>query len=375
MKALFIDNYAGFYGAQKSLKQLLENYSAVERTLIIPKRIPFERRGPASDLIKRYNEAGIEVYEFYLPFDPVYQGYVNTFRLKAATLIRNILWRINKYKLYKFIAKGRFSYVHLNSTTLNPVIKKGIPFFTHIREILEGPTKSVTKAASKINSSKGLIFIDSAVYSSFPRNGMPPHLILNNPFDMSKVKNYMGTTEDFRKSINIRAGKTVISLIGKITENKGTDFIIKSFIAAGNMNNVLLIIGSGEKQYVEECKKISRDNSNIVFLTETENIEPIYAASDYIIRGEKQFCIGRTIFEGLYSGCGAILPGMAEDLQSEPELNGFIDRIALYQPRDLNNLSQIFNSGLVKIEGGNRKFLSNAGAYAETFHKFILDTL
>jgi hypothetical protein len=375
MKALFIDNYAGFYGAQKSLKQLLENYSAVDKTLIIPKRIPFERRGPASDLIKRYNKAGIEAYEFYLPFDPVYQGYINTFRLKTATLIRNILWQINKHKLYKFIKKNNFSYVHLNSVTLNPVIKKGIPFFTHIRELMEGPQKSVTKAAKKINSSRGLIFIDSAVYSSFPKDGMPANIILNNPFDMSKVKVYADTTEALRNSINIGAGKTVISLIGKVTENKGTDFIIKSFISAGNTDNVLLIIGSGEKQYVEECKKISRDNSNIVFLTETENIEPIYAASDYIIRGEKQFCIGRTIFEGLYSGCGAILPGSVEDLQSEPELSEFTDKIITYLPRDVNSLSKVFNSGLVKIERVNRKYINNADVYARTFHKFILDTL
>ena len=66
-----------------------------------------------------------------------------------------------------------------------------------------------------------------------------------------------------------------------------------------------------------------------------ENVNGIYAISDFIIRGEECFGVGRTVYEGLYSGCNVIIQGERQiDLFKISGYDKFKKKIFFYEPRN-----------------------------------------
>ncbi len=62
----------------------------------------------------------------------------------------------------------------------------------------------------------------------------------------------------------------------------------------------------------------------------------IYAITDYVVRADVVFGPGRTVYEGLYSGCGVIMQGTSEDIRGIAEGDQFADRILFYNAREQN---------------------------------------
>ena len=92
--------------------------------------------------------------------------------------------------------------------------------------------------------------------------------------------------------------------------------------------------------------------------------------SDYIIRGESYFCVGRTMYEGLYSGCDAIIPGEDKDKNDLFEYEKFKNKIYLYQPGNSQELEHLLEK-LSHQKVYNKTCLSNVDEYVGQFNNFI----
>jgi len=366
MKIVFITNDISYYGASRSLKTLIEGINelksnGIEVHLIVPKRL--KNKNDFNYLETWFGVPKNRIYEFSLPFYNNYKGNRKSF----FHYLFNIRWLLSSNKLYRFLKKQNFDFVHLNSLTLNDVAKKDFNFVLHIREILKD-LKDKLHLQKKLNEINKLVFIDHATAMAFDSFKLPENIILNNPFSMEHLKN-IEYSDELDMLTKIGEEKIVFALIGKIHEEKGTEFIINSFNNYPQDNVRLIIKGGGEANYINYIKNIA--GPKVIFLNESPNVENIYATADYILRGEGYPCIGRTTFEGLYSGTGVILPGVIEYYKENVlEYNIFQNDLFTYEPRDMDSLERVISYAKKRTQK-DRKLRSNIKNYTNTFINFI----
>jgi hypothetical protein len=140
-------------------------------------------------------------------------------------------------------------------------------------------------------------------------------------------------------------------------------------------NALLLIVGrTTDKAYLSACKKAASRHHNIFFLGEIADMIPIYAHSDFIIRSDPDFRIGRTVFEGLYAGCGTILPGSDADINTARELIPFKDRVCFYAPGNLEAFAERLRQ-CEKLARPKRTYESNVTEYIQSVTDFLLGSI
>ena len=368
LKGLFITHNYGLYGASQSLQLLLKNIKDTDVTLAIPyKEILTARKKKEIANLFRINENRIK--QFFLPWDNCFEGRRSDLYNVSVQGVKNILWNVNKNWLYKEIKKGKYDYIHVNSLALNNLIVEKYPFILHIREFLIENSKNRHR---RISHSKGVIFIDESVKQPFEHHRLKSNMILNNPVNMENVAHYSHIKSSY-------AGYTVISVIARIVDEKGIDFIIKSFKKASSDSLRLIIVGDKgdgfSTGYKEYCKEISADDNRIIFWGEEKNIHKIYGMSDYIVRGEIDFRMGRSVLEALYSDCDVIVPIRDQQIvKTNDELVKFKSKVHMYIPRDISSLAKTF----LNLDGRKilkRNFHSNTNNYAKRFNEYIHNIL
>jgi glycosyltransferase involved in cell wall biosynthesis len=140
-------------------------------------------------------------------------------------------------------------------------------------------------------------------------------------------------------------------------------------------NALLLIVGrTTDKAYLSACKKAASRQHNIFFLGEIKDMLPIYAHSDFVVRSDPDFRIGRTIFEGLYAGCGAILPGSDDDVNTTQELIPFKERVFCYAPGDFEAFAEQLKQ-CEKLARPKRTYESNVPEYIQSVTDFLLGSI
>jgi hypothetical protein len=304
------------------------------------------------------------VQEAWLPFDLCFDGRPPyTARLRA----RNALARLMHGRLLRQLAAGRYDFIHLNSLVLHPLNDESLPFILHVREVYDGSTAKVFDAARR---ARAVIFIDEATCRPFREAGVRG-TIINNPFDMREVDAASG--ERLRREWQA-CGKAVFALIGKLNDNKGAQFVVEAFVRAGNPRAVLVLVGEGDARYVERCRALAAGADNVVFHGLESDIDRVYAASDYVLRGEEYACIGRTIYEGLYAGCSVVVPGSLEEWDGMFEADRFRGRVHVYAPRSIADLGRLFRT-LQRPERRIDGSRSNVEAYIARFDRVLEEAL
>lgn len=347
MKILFITHSGNLtYGAAKSLGLILGNID-FEYDLLCEKYLT---KKYSIDEIRQYTGNKVnKIYSFWLPYEDQAvlmekdNSKYSIIRRKLSNLFVRLKSLIDKVKIYRIIKKESYDMIYLNSIVLYPLISKKYNFIIHIRELYSGYNKKVIE--KKVNMAKAIIFIDYATKNSFSKTIneiKPKKYILNNPFDMKYVKSI--DSNKIYQSYNINKDKVIFSIIGVVEKTKGVDFVINQFMNIKNKNAILLVVGSGDKNFVDYCKSIAFKDKRIYFLDEIVNIGEIYAISDYIIRGDIIFAIGRTIYEALYSSCDVIIPGLDSDKSNVFEFNKFEEKIHFYIPRNEVSLIDIISN-------------------------------
>lgn len=367
MKALFVLHEGIFiYGANRSIAGVLQNLE-YDYDLLICKS--FTRKADEAELRQLLGKHLQNIYTVWMPrYRCQYYDRVSLFR-ECSHIVNNIMALFCKGKRKKVISRGGYDYVHLNSLVLFPVIDDQARYVVHAREIINPKYRRMGQFVKALERAAGIIYIDESTripIEAVVRNNRK--IVLNNPFDMTWVE--AADYEESLKKCGVARKHTIFAMLGQVGDNKGSQFVLRSFMRHDNPDSRLLIVGNHEHSYGRECERMTKNDSRVIFCGEMKNTGNIYRISDYIIRGEPQFCIGRTIYEGLFAGAGVIIPGHEADrakMQSGEELG---EKIHFYEPGSEESLAEVIREcSCFKQE--NREFRSNIGNYMEQYNRFI----
>lgn len=363
MKILFVTHDVGLYGASRSLQSLVRGFSGHQVDLLVSRR--FVDNVPITELRIRFGSHLRRIYRYFLPFDRVYKGKdPRGIRSAITSAMREGLWRSHQSNVRRIFDEERYDLIHLNSLTLFRLIDKRHPVFIHVREIYDGSDAKVYEA---LQAARGVIFIDEATKKPFEQVKLSQSVVLNNPFDMTSVDHYRHAAFSNGDPYSSRV---VFALIGKLSENKGTIFLIETFRKLTCQGAVLLVVGDGDGKLLSLCRRAAGGDARIQFLGEEPEIDKVYAVADYILRGEAYPCVGRTVYEGLYAGCEVIVPGGEGAAENFFEISRFMNRIHFYQPRDTKSLLGVLERlALQKVF--RRPGLTNVPEYLEQFKAFV----
>lgn len=367
MRALFVLHESKFvYGANRSITELLKNLDYDFDILVcksFTKKIDErEIRGLLGKHLRRIYICWLPRYRC-IAFDKI------SIVSELSHYINNFMALVYSVQRKRIIKQGNYDYVHLNSVVLFPVIDDNAVYVMHVREIINSAYYNINGLVKKMRKSGGIICIDEATDSSL-RQVFPEErgIILNNPFSMLRLKNV--SYEDNLQKYGLNEENTVFAMLGQVTENKGAKFVIQAFMRQHNEKSRLLIVGNHNHSYGRECEEMAKSDERIIFCGELKDTTGIYRISDYILRGDPQFCIGRTIFEGLYAGCGVIIPGCGDDLQFFPEGTKFQEKIKFYPPGNSAALSDAIEVQAV-VKQTDRILHSNVDDYVNQYNQYI----
>ena len=340
------------YGAASSLRHHLKLFDSDAKFItkvITNKRLLFisknyKKNLPISD---------INISFFWVPkTDVCSNAHHNPIKKLLLFWLPNILARVARKRMLQEIKDFRPDLVHLNSFTLlgmAPLLQElSVPIIIHGRELIN-PMKFTNKHKLQFAHISRVVCIDSMVESRL-LNLMPavPSRVIENPFSRSRNK--------FPR--NFPKDKVVMGVLGQINDyDKGVGFICESFIRLSNPKYLLVIVGP-ESSYKRALKDKYGSNSGIIFLAEIDdaNESGIFSSIDIVIRGEKEFCTGRTVYEGLFNGCVVVLPKRASEPPPAPPgmLSRFLDRVVFYEPRDSGSLGYALQLAAQKAASTDR---------------------
>lgn len=371
MRPLFVLHEINLiYGANRSITGVLQNID-YDFDLMISQS--FTIKNDENELRKKFGKHLKNIYVVWLPryrcqvYDKI--GLYS----ECSHILNNIMALFYTNKRKRIIRQGGYDYVHLNSIVLYPLIESSAKYVMHVREVLNPKYWNIKKVKEALEKASGIIYIDKATKRLAEQEIVNERCtVINNPFDMTGIQDV--DYEISLKKYGLSSQNTIFAMLGQIGEIKGSQFVLRAFMKHEDENSRLLIVGNDGHAYAKECKKMAESDKRIIFCGELKDTMGIYRISDYIIRGESQFCIGRTTYEGLFSGAGVIVPGHYGDLEGMPNRQEFEDAIHLYDPQDQDALTKII-AERSKYKQTDRKFRSNLPEYMEKYYRFINKTI
>lgn len=377
-RILFIyHHHISFYGAYKSSVSLFSNLDDYVIDIVVPKRLmrthEVVKRKKFFDLqdedkLKKDFRGKIRKIIHISMFRDWWCNTVSNHITKRKSVydsITKFLSLVDLAWLKFYVFCNDYDIIHLSSTVLHIYAKLGpnIPVSMHVREeIVRSPSR---KFVNSFNLLRGAVFIDySTLGFSPPSTGVKKSVILN-PFDMRNVETAKPPSLPYNAKTCI-----TISFIGRLDAIKGYDFIINSVIKSSNKNLRLLLVGLASADAMTFIKRRSREDGRIIYFGETKEINKVYNASDYVIRGEEHLALGRTVYESVFSGIPIIVPDKGEDFSKHfLKFEEFKDIVLRYEARDEESLTSLFN-GLSKIKSRKKHPRSNISEHVSCMKKF-----
>lgn len=387
IKCLFVSNVllTNIYGAATSLRTFLQYQNFLDIDLILPLFIFNIFKWPKliHQNLRILPPSINKVYFLPLPWTRCYEGSQTSRKAVTAYTLSNIIAYFFRPILKLILKQPRYKFIYLNSVALNSLTSAQYKTLIHVREVLNDHSPLLPKTVDNLKKAAGLIFIDKRTHNAFKKHTMndphPVEGIINNPFDMSAARHLRQKKQQFINTSSLHCqNETIFSYIGSIEKVKGIDFIIKAFLKAKPIGAKLFIIGSGNISYLNYCKSLAANTKSIVFLgkLQPKAMAEIYATSDYVLRGDPDFRIGRTIYEALYAGCKVLLPKYNLDNMMDPELSQFSNQVLFYKPRDIYSLRNLLKEASEKIEESNYSgSTGNISEHCQNMKTFIMKLL
>ncbi len=357
MKLLFVTHSLKVGGAERSLRELIHNLDGVVCDLALP----WWTRGSDEEIRAIFGLSLNRVERAWLPYDLCYRGRP-PMRRAIHRYAGTLLWRIGRRRLDERFRRGDYDVIHLNTVVLHQLIRRDLPFTVHVREIVEVHHDRVARSLA---AARGVVFIDQATQAPFSALETFS-VVLQNPFDMHTVPLPADAAERLQAD---PADIIVFAIIGMLIPEKGVDRVIRAFRGVEGRRARLVVVGRGRER--ARLEGLAQGDSRIVFWGETRDIEPIYAMTDYVVRGEAAFAVGRTMYEGLYAGSEVIVPAASEDAMFERER--FAGRVHSYVPGSEDDLRNVMQSLAVRKIARHAP-ISNAGDYVKDFLSFVRKT-
>lgn len=371
MRVLFIALDAGIYGSARSLQLLIRNLTDWEIDLVVRPTCGEMARVHFSPNVRNIYECPLpwnDCWLYHLKHKSRYLGSHEFGSPKFKGMLGRLLLGVKEFFLkqdvYKIIKAGNYDVVHLNNFLLYQLIRPKYRFVVHVREEYDNSNDNEVQA--RLRHAAGLIYIDRFTRQALAKFSLSqPSVTLINPCDMTPLAN-LHDIPDFGFNTE---DVTVFSMIGYISETKGSRFIIESFIKHKNPRSRLLVVGTGESFYLKMLQAQNVD-SRIIYTGQLTDMNGIYRLSDYIIRGESFQGIGRTIIEGLFAGCSVIVPGFCE-YDEFSDTGSLKERIHYYKPVDQTSFLEVIDRCSSQKMPRKRDYLSNVDDVVCQFKKFI----
>lgn len=356
-KLLFVNHSLNLGGSTRSLRELIANYAGVECDLAVP----HHDRSMDDAAVRSYFGPNVRnVFRFWLPFELCYRGRPKSPRDTVRRALFALAWRAQRARFHQFART--YDLIHLNSVVLHPMLSRELPFVIHVREIVD---RDLARVKHDLGTARGVIFIDEAARKPFEHEALAKTVVMNNPFDMSAVGSPPPDSADRLGGDPARL--VIFAIIGMLIPEKGVDRAIRAFRATQHRDTRLLVVGRGEQE--AELRRLAAGDARIVFWGVERNIELVYALADYVLRGEAYPCVGRTIYEALYAGCGVIIPGAVTD-HTLFEYARFASRVHFYPPADETRLRGVFEQ-LQTRKLTEKRGESNVHVHVTAFDTFV----
>ncbi|HXU71368.1 MAG TPA: glycosyltransferase [Polyangia bacterium] len=360
LKVLFVTHTVDpMGGAARSLRELLEAWD-VDADLMVPRF----NGAPDDATIRAFFGTRVRrIFRRWLAYDMCYRGRPAFLESPRRWALFPLMWRLDRDRFHRFVTRHGYDLVHLNSIVLHPIVRAGGPFVLHVREILDGAQPQALASAAR---ARGVVFIDEATRAPFAATPLRASVVLNNPVDMRAVG--QAPADAAARLGGDPAALTIFAIVGTLIPEKGVDVVLEAFAALDAPDARLLVVGKGAPDYTARLRAIAGGDRRVVFWGEEPNIAAVYTLADWVVRGEPYHCVGRTVYEALYSGCGVIVPG-------EPQRHAFFEfdrfsaRICFYRPSDRAELTRAFAAARGQKRTAKRGE-SNAPAYAAAFDRF-----
>lgn len=312
MTILYVAHYSRFYGANRSLLQLIlhlrEDY-AVEPMVILPHEGPFTR-----ELIK--HNIPFKICKFHSWLNPK-----GTF---FKSFIKSIVNIYHFSKIRNFIAhKHSFDIIHTNTsaTELGSYLssKLNVPHVWHMREYGEKDyglkfTYGLNYAATKFNKASAVIAISKDIKEFYS-----PYICSNN---IQVIYNGVEPPKEYPK--NFYNGKLLkMTFVGSVSEAKNQLEAIKACQYLVNekqfLNFELSIIGEGTSSYIDNIRKYVFDQNledYVKFIGYLPDVHEYLQVSDIGIVSSKSEAFGRVTVEYMMHK----MPVIASNAGANPEL-------------------------------------------------------
>lgn len=371
MRALFIIHCQDpIYGASRSVGNLIRNLDA-DVDIIFPTKIKKEGRITQNQIKKYYGDRVGKVWYLPQPARLSIMPFRFSMQHHIKSAVKDMLYLLAKPKYKRIYCQGNYDFIHLNSVTLYPMVDKKWPMFLHVRELVRRKQnfKSIG-FARRIEQAHGIIYIDSSTQAACP-GGMAPQIVLVNPFNQTQVGSV--PLEKARERFGLTYQETVYAIIGNIIPAKGVNFVIRAFKKANLEHAILLIVGrdTNHDGYEKQALMLADKDKRIRFTGEIEEIEWVYRVTDYVVRGDSNIGLGRTVFEGLYSGCGVILPYDEKQNITIPDITEEMrQRTKFYLVQNEESLVEAFRD-TQNQRFRQRSYESNVESYVKRFREFI----
>ncbi|MBU1044139.1 MAG: glycosyltransferase [Candidatus Omnitrophica bacterium] len=289
-RILFISSFGDLKGGgQRSLLLLLKY---LNKQKFIPIVIVPEKEEVAMELEKM----GIEV--IILSFPRIRS--INTFKVLAAF-----------FKLKSIVKAKEIDLIHADSpreTAYAGIVR----FFLKVRVILHLRVSDKISWIDKIvyQLTDRMIAVSRSLTSRFKGIDKKNKIsVVYNAVDLNEFKPLAYKQDNENKALRI-------GYFGRIVKRKGIDVLIKAFnYLDGEIS--LLIMGSGEDQYLEELKKMAETDKRIEFRPYQQNIHDEINLVDIVVlpsvQGEG---LSRIIIEAMAMGKIAIASNHPENLEA-----------------------------------------------------------
>jgi hypothetical protein len=245
----------------------------------------------------------------------------------------------------------------------------------HIREV---PSHTILSKIAIWCIKKYAARIISIDYiSNFEFKDCGKSIIIMNPFDMRIARSLKRSSKNILKlKYNIKPDTFIISIIGRIEQVQDYEILLKVSDLIKSKNVLFLILGKTNDDYGKKYINLLRQNVNVRYLDELSTLTEIYAITDVVLRLDNidYIPIGRTLWEGVFSGCIGLLPKKEQyDSSGIDHLVG--KHIFFYQESDYVSLYKTITYLLQKypntIHDTDFPFENNVDYSAKKFYEVI----
>jgi glycosyltransferase involved in cell wall biosynthesis len=158
--------------------------------------------------------------------------------------------------------------------------------------------------------------------------GLPNAKIMENPFDMYRSRQYRNVRDQLKVNLGLSKESFIVSVFSAIGIQKGTEFLLEVVhrIPMG-LPICFVLVGNpvrGEQKLYRDLSELE----NVRIFPQTNDMDKFYAITDVLLRCEGYLPLGRTVYEGIYGGCIAVLPVSLSD--SLKEIEPYKDQIVLF---------------------------------------------